>query len=70
MKITKKNKDEFYILSVVITGIGIGLFFRSFLEITGYLTYGYITTDLPFWLIFGILINIYQKYSTQQQNVS
>ncbi len=66
MKITKKNKDEFYILSVVITGIGIGIFFRSFLEITGYLTYGYITTDLPFWLIFGILIHIYKKYEIKQ----
>ena len=62
MKRTKKKNYDYYILSVVITGIGIGVFFRSFLEITGYLTYGYITTDLPFWLVFGILISIYQKF--------
>ncbi len=70
MKITKKHNYDYYILSVVITGIGIGIFFRSFLEITGYLTYGYITTDLPFWLIFGILIYIYQKFKLSQKNVS
>jgi O-antigen ligase len=63
MRLTKTDNRDNYILTVAITGIGIGIFFRSFIEVTGYLIYGYITMDLPFWLIFGILISIYQNYS-------
>ncbi len=62
MQITKKIHNDYFILSTAITGIGIAIFFRSFIEVTGFLTYGYITTDLPFWLVFGILISIYQKF--------
>lgn len=53
---TKTFNREYYILSVAITGVGIGLFVRSFFEVTGFLYYGFISTDLPFWLIFGILV--------------
>jgi O-antigen ligase len=67
LRLTKKSAD-YFVLSVAVTGIGIGIFFRSFLEITGYLTYGYITTDLPFWLVFGILITIYQKFRNYENN--
>jgi O-antigen ligase len=65
MKLTAKANIDYFVLSTVITGIGIGIFFRSFIEVTGYLTYGYITLDLPFWLMFAIIIYIYQKYSRQ-----
>jgi O-antigen ligase len=63
IKLTSKRRKDFYFLSLGITGIGIGLFFRSFFEVTGFLTYGYISRDLPFWLIFAILISIYQRFS-------
>jgi len=63
IKLTQDINRDYYILSVAITGIGIGLFFRSFIEVSGYLLYGYITADLPFWLMFVILISIHQKYS-------
>jgi hypothetical protein len=66
MRITKKINNDYFILSTAVTGIGIGLFFRSFIEITGYLSYGYIKTDLPFWIVFGILISIYQKVNIKQ----
>ena len=60
IKLTKgKNRDN-YIISIAITGIGIGFLFRAFFEVTGLLYYGYITTDLPFWLLFGILLHFYQ----------
>ena len=62
MRTTKNRSYDYFVLSTTITGIGIGLFFRSFIEITGYLAYGTLTSDLPFWLIFGILISIYQKF--------
>lgn len=63
MRLTKNKDYNFYVLTVTITGIGIGLFFRSFIEVTGYLIYGYITRDLPFWLLFGALVFIYQKFN-------
>lgn len=63
MSLTKIEDRDFYVLTVAITAIGIGLFFRSFIEVTGYLIYGYITRDLPFWILFGIQIFIYQKFS-------
>ena len=66
MQLTKNKDYDFYVLTVAIAGIGIGIFVRSFIEITGYLSYGYITQDLPFWLLFGILIFIYQKYQHQR----
>jgi O-antigen ligase len=61
MKRTRQLNKEYFVLSVAITGIGLGIFFRSFIEVTGYMIYGYITRDLPFWLTFIILIFIYQK---------
>jgi len=61
ISLAKHSSLEYYSLSVAITGIGIGLLFRAFFEVTGLLYYGYITTDLPFWLIFGILMYIYQN---------
>jgi len=64
LQLTKNIHNDYFILSTSITGIGIAIFIRSFIEVTGYLTYGYITTDLPFWLVFGILISIYQKFNT------
>jgi O-antigen ligase len=67
MQLTKNENFDFYVLTVAITGIGIGFFVRSFIEVTGYLIYGYITRDLPFWLLLGILIFIYQKFSNLEK---
>lgn len=63
IKNSKSISKDYYILSVTITGIGVGLFFRTFIEISGFLTYGYITRDLPFWLMFVILLKIYVNIS-------
>lgn len=51
------------ILVITILSIGVGIFFRSFFEVTGVLTYGFITRDLPFWIIFILLTYIYQYYN-------
>jgi O-antigen ligase len=64
---TKKISKEYFVLCVSITGIGLGMFIRSFFEITGYLTYGFITRDLPFWLMFGILIKIYWQINVEKK---
>lgn len=60
-KLAKSINKKYYILSITITAIGLGLLARSFYEATGFLTYGWIARDLPFWLIFIILISIYQN---------
>jgi putative inorganic carbon (hco3(-)) transporter len=47
---------EYFIKSVVLTGIGIGMFIRGFFEGINIVSFGWITADLPFWLIFIYLI--------------
>jgi O-antigen ligase len=69
IKLSKEKNKEYYIVTLAITGIGIGLLFRAFFEVTGLLYYGFITTDLPFWLVFGILIYIYQKLISNRYNI-
>jgi O-antigen ligase len=58
--ISKKTHFEYFVISAAVLGLGCGLFFRSFFEISGILHYGFITTDLPFWLIFIIILKINQ----------
>ena len=67
--LTKNISKEYFILCVAITGIGLGMFIRSFFEITGYLTYGFITRDLPFWLMFVILIKIYRQAKQEKTKI-
>lgn len=68
IKLSKGGKNFHFLLAISITGIIIGIFFRAFIEITGFLLYGYITRDLPFWIILIMLIRIYQKYEEKQIN--
>lgn len=55
-------------LIIGITGLGIGLFFRSFFETMGIMTYGWIMNDISFWLCFISFIYIWQhpeKFSAE-----
>lgn len=45
-----------YYLVVTLFSIGIAMFIRSIFENIGLLSYGVITADLPFWIMFGCLI--------------
>ncbi len=63
-KVIKKSKFldlEYHVISVGIVGIGLGLLCRSFFESTGIFTNGWITRDLPFWLLFSVLIFMNKK---------
>ena len=63
INIEKKLKDSNrnnYLISVASSSVGVGLLARAFLESTGLLTNGWITRDLPFWLVFIIIIYFYQ----------
>lgn len=58
-----RNKDrEFFLISVACLGICSGFFIRTFSDVEGILNYGYITRDLPFWLVFMISVHTYQKF--------
>ena len=56
MKKYLQGNKNLYILSVGIFSCGIGFFVRALIESTGIMTYGFITRDLPFWLLFIIQI--------------
>ena len=56
----KKAKElhnlEYQYLVLSLTGAGIGLFFRGLFEWGNLISYGTINGDLPFWIIFSIII--------------
>jgi O-antigen ligase len=57
-----KDKDSInFYLAVGISSAGIGLFVRGMFEGIGLLTYGWIKMDLPFWLLFALLVFLYQN---------
>jgi O-antigen ligase len=63
-----ENNYNVYSLIIGILGLGIGLFVRSFFESTGILSYGWITRDLPFWIVFIIVIYLYQESKSLSTN--
>ena len=50
-----------YFISVGLTSMGITYFFRGFFEYAGIISYGYLSIDLPFWIIFSLIIYYYNK---------
>jgi O-antigen ligase len=54
----RKNKNLAGIV-IGIMGVGVGLFFRSFIESTGIISYGWIMMDIPFWLCFICLVYLF-----------
>ena len=61
--IKEKNRidSRYHVFIVSILSIGLGIFIRSMFEVTGVLTYGFITRDLPFWIVFISLAYIYNE---------
>ncbi|MHB8579930.1 MAG: O-antigen ligase family protein [Ignavibacteriaceae bacterium] len=56
----KYDRDWTIIVTTIIAS-GLGLVARSLFESTGLLTNGWITRDLPFWILFIIVIFLYQN---------
>lgn len=54
-------EENLYPIVISIFSITAGLLVRSMFEITGLITYGFITRDLPFWILIIILIYIFQE---------
>lgn len=61
IKKSMAGKREVYLIVLSISAVLCSMFIRDIFDSIGILTYGYITNDLPFWLLFGILIYYYQK---------
>jgi len=59
IKMIPSNHDRIYFIVLGVIAAGVGLFIRAIFETIGILFYGYITTDLPFWILFSILIFFY-----------
>jgi hypothetical protein len=51
--------EKIYFIILGIIAAGIGLFIRGSFEAIGLIFYGYITADLPFWILFSIVIFTY-----------
>jgi len=64
----KHNRDWAVIITTIIAA-GIGLTARSFFESTGLLTNGWITRDLPFWILFIIVIFLYQNLIIAERKI-
>lgn len=52
MKLVRSISHQYYILSSAIFSIFVGLVFRSMFEATGIISNGWLSRDLPFWLLF------------------
>lgn len=61
IKKSRQGKREMYLIILSISAVLCSMFIRNIFDSVGILTYGYITNDLPFWLLFSILIYYYQK---------
>ena len=62
-KVISNHDYNDYWLTLTIIGCGFGLFARSIFESTGIMSYGWITRDLPFWILFSIIIYLNNKYN-------
>ncbi len=54
-------KNEVYYFSIGLTSIGIMVFVRSFFEVEGIFSYGFISRDLPFWINYILLAFFYKS---------
>ena len=61
LKKASGGNQEYYLIILSISVVAGSLFIRGLFDSIGILTYGVIVSDLPFWLMFSILIFFYQK---------
>jgi len=66
INVAKTKKEEVYIITLAFIAVGMGTLFRSFFEVSGIMSYGYISRDIPFWLIFISLIYLYKNIKTEK----
>jgi O-antigen ligase len=57
-KIRNKN---LYFLMITFFAAGIGIFWRSLFEVSGIMNYGYMATDLPFWILMIVMTYLFHN---------
>lgn len=57
---SKVYRDENYLFAVGLFSVGLLVFIRSFFEVEGVFSYGFISRDLPFWVSYIILAYLYK----------
>lgn len=56
LKISKAHNRESYLLNIALTTVGVSMFIRAFFEGISIITFGWVAIDLPFWIVFTLLI--------------
>ncbi|WP_168026840.1 O-antigen ligase family protein [Ignavibacterium album] len=56
LKLSKLYSNESYLLNLALTTVGVSIFIRAFFEGISIITFGWVAIDLPFWVVFAILI--------------
>jgi O-antigen ligase len=69
INIYKNKNSRVYLLVIGITASGIALFIRGIFEWSNILSYGTITADLPFWLLFIIIIYLNKMEDIELGNI-
>lgn len=69
LKKYKKLNNEYYLLTLGLIAAGIGLFIRAFFEWGNLISFGTISLDLPFWVAFIMLIYLYNKATSKNNEV-
>lgn len=67
-KYRTESKEDYYLL-VALFATGVSMIFRNFFNSIGLLYLGGITGDLPFWLIFSIIIYFYRLRSDNSSTI-
>lgn len=70
LRFSKLLSSEEYIINLALVTVGVSMFIRAFFEGISIITFGWIAIDLPFWLVFSLIIyynNLYRD-TNQEKN--
>ncbi len=63
----RQTDPKQWILFTGLMCVGIGIFFRAFFEATGILSHGWISRDLPFWILMIIVLAEYSALKIKEE---
>lgn len=68
LMISKTLNRESYLLNLALTTVGVSMFIRAFFEGISIITFGWVAIDLPFWIVFTLLILFNYNLKNQIKN--
>ncbi len=66
LKLSKLHSNETYLLNIALATVGVSMFIRAFFEGISIITFGWVAIDLPFWIVFTLLL--YSNFRLKNQN--